>query len=423
LRSLSARFRRQQPVEADIARERRVQRVGLVAAARRRERARLPVAPRRFLSFRVGQRGNTGQHVGPRSHAQRGADAPRDLVDRARRRAGLAEPVERRGLERARRVIRQAPVAVRAVLGGQAIAPLHPRRARGRDVPARGALERIERKITSHRRAPGELAPGQRTHRIAVDGRELALHRARRAMHFIGERLGETQVARLAGKTHARALVRLGQIAAREQGGEHRIACIRGRGAGEPQHTPGGQCGIAFLHAALLNGIARELDILARHRDVILREIAPLPALRQRFQPVAAQPIADRRPDLALQERAHLGRVRFVEAQPQLPIRDIGGEQVVLQRGGERVETAAVAAIEGVLGAQHIGVGLRGCRRSRSEDRPQEQMGGKAEKIRDHEPALSTSARALTTLNDARRPADDRRICLAYPRRRRERRC
>jgi hypothetical protein len=117
LRSLSARFRRQQPVEADIARERRVQRVGLVAAARRRERARLPVAPRRFLSFRIGQRGNAGQHVGPRPHAQRGADAPRDLVERPRRRAGLAEPVERRGLERACRVIRETPAAVRAVLG------------------------------------------------------------------------------------------------------------------------------------------------------------------------------------------------------------------------------------------------------------------------------------------------------------------
>jgi hypothetical protein len=207
------------------------------------------------------------------------------------------------------------------------------------------------------------------------------------------------------------------------KGGEHRVAGIRGRGAGEPQRAPGGQRGIAFLAAALLDAIARELDVLARHRDVILREVAPLLAQRQRLQPIAAQPIADRGPDLARQESAHLGRVRFVEAQPQLPIRDIGGELVVLQhgrrarRGGRRSPRSKAS-----LGAQHI-ASVCAAAGAAARDRPQEQMSGKAETNRDHGLALSTSARTLTTLNDARRPADDRRVCLAYRGKRRKRRC
>ena len=172
-------------------------------------------------------------------------------------------------------------------------------------------------------------------------------------------RLREAHVAPLAGQPHAGTPVGARQPVAREQRREQRLARVRRVLAREPGRTHGLERRIADRAVLALEREARELEVVADDRaDLAVEQLEAAPA-RERFQPLEAQAVGQRRSGIAGQVAQHGIGIGVVEADPQLPVLDIGREDVVLERRREGVEAAAVAAVEGVLGPQDVGVGLR----------------------------------------------------------------
>ena len=74
-------------------------------------------------------------------------------------------------------------------------------------------------------------------------------------------------------------------------------------------------------------------------------------------------------PAWRVEERAHRRRLGAVERELELPVLDVGLEDVAVTARRKRVEPARVAALEGRLGGEEIGIGLR-VRGGRGERRP-----------------------------------------------------
>jgi hypothetical protein len=87
------------------------------------------------------------------------------------------------------------------------------------------------------------------------------------------------------------------------------------------------------------------------------------------FSQSTRKPFGERRVRIAVEVAADRLRRRILETELQLPIRDVGRENVIGEFGGDCRELGAVALVVGHLGRQEIGIRLRKSRRRRQRKR------------------------------------------------------
>ena len=175
------------------------------------------------------------------------------------------------------------------------------------------------------------------------------------------------QIAGLDGHAQSREAVGRREITAPDERGEQGLAGFRRALSGEPQRLRGGQRVVAVALPAILDAVARQLDIVVRRWREIDGEQRPLPALAQRLQPIDAQAVGQRAPRIAVDEHPDRFGRRVVDRQLELPVGDVGRQHVPRKLRRDGGEPRAVAAVESRLGREQIRIGL-GRRRSRERE-------------------------------------------------------
>ena len=143
-------------------------------------------------------------------------------------------------------------------------------------------------------------------------------------------------------------------MAVRRQRVEERRAALGQVPADEPQRARLAQRLGGIQAHARLQRIAGDIEVFADDLRQLLLEQVPLPGPAEELQPVGAQPLRERRVAVGGEERAHFRGGRLLEPQVQLPVRDVGLEDVALQPPGVPVELGGLARAVGLARGEEI---------------------------------------------------------------------